>query len=407
MNILFVHQNFPGQFKYLAPELAKTGFKVTALVLTKGQITYWNGVKVVPYALQRENGKDVHPWAVDFESKVIRGEACLLAAQALRAEGYRPEVIVAHPGWGESLFLKQVWPEAKLKLYCEFFYHTRGADVGFDPEFSSLEPGDSARVALKNANMLLQFQSADAGLSPTHWQASTFPQHIKKHITVIHDGIDTQALRPDPSARYVLDNNETLTSGDEVITFVSRALEPYRGFHIFMRSLPKILAARPSAIIVIVGNEGISYGAPPPDGISWKTRFGGELKAHLSTQQLERVHFVGTIEYARLITLLHVSRVHVYLTYPFVLSWSLLEAMAVGCAIVASDTQPLHEAIANNKTGKLFDFFSPSMLADSVLELLNDSNLRDTLGEAARDFVISNYDLRRVCLPKQIKWLLS
>ena len=406
MNILFIHQNFPGQFKHLAPALVKAGHNVTALILAKTEAKQWNGVRLVSYGLNRGNAKEAHPWTVDFESKVIRGEACLKAALGLKDQGYAPEVIVAHPGWGESLFLKEVWPEAKLKLYCEIFYHARGADVGFDPDFSASDPADAGRVTLKNANMLLQFQNADAGLSPTHWQASTFPPYIRDKITVVHDGIDTEVLSPNPSVSFLLDNGKSLTRDDEIITSVNRALEPYRGFHVFMRSLPKLLAARPNAYVLIVGKEGISYGAQPPNGKSWKTIFSEEILPQLTPQQRERIHFLGTIDYPRFINLLQISRVHVYLTYPFVLSWSLLEAMSVGCSIVASDTQPLHEAIKHDETGRLVNFFDHSALADSVTRLLDDEDTRVRLGKAAREFAIENYDLKSVCLPKQIQWLL-
>ncbi|MDA9185556.1 glycosyltransferase family 4 protein [Gammaproteobacteria bacterium] len=405
MNILFIHQNFPGQFKHLAPALVKAGHMVTALILAKTEAKQWNGVRLVSYGLNRGNAKEAHPWTVDFESKVIRGEACLKAALALKDQGYTPEVIVAHPGWGESLFVKEVWPEAKLKLYCEFFYHARGADVGFDPEFSSSDPAEAGRVTLKNANMLLQFQNADSGLSPTHWQASTFPPHIRDKITVVHDGIDTELLSPNPSVSFPLDNGKSLTRDDEVITFVNRALEPYRGFHTFMRSLPKLLAARPNVHVLIVGKEGVSYGAQPPNGKSWKTIFSEEVLPKLTLQQRERIHFLSTIDYPRFINLLQVSRVHVYLTYPFVLSWSLLEAMSVGCSIVASDTQPLHEAIKHNDTGLLVDFFDHDALADSVTRLLDEEMARDRLGKAAREFAIENYDLKSVCLSKQLQWV--
>jgi len=405
MNILFIHQNFPGQFKHLAPALASLGHDVTALVLTKTDAKKWNGVKLIHYSLDRGNAKGAHPWTVDFESKVIRGEACQRAALALKKQGYTPEVIVAHPGWGESLFLKEVWPGAKLNLYCEFFYQPRGADVGFDPEFSSSDPADVGRVTLKNANILLQFQQADAGISPTHWQVSTFPQHIRDKITVIHDGINTHALSPDPSATFLLDNGKSLTHDDEVITFVNRALEPYRGFHIFMRSLPRLLTACPNAQVLIVGKEGVSYGAQPPNGKSWKAIFSEEVLPQLTLEQRERIHFLGAIHYPRFINLLQVSRVHVYLTFPFVLSWSLLEAMSVGCSIVASDTQPLHEAIKHDETGLLVDFFDHDALADSVIRLLDDEDTRVRLGKAARAFAIENYDLKSVCLPKQLQWV--
>ena len=183
MNILFIHQNFPGQFKHIAPALVNAGHDIAALVLGKIKVTEWKGVKLFPYTLERKNAKDAHPWIVDFESKVIRGEACLRASLKLKAKGLRPEVIVAHPGWGESLFLHEVWPDAKIKLYFEFFYHAHGVDAAFDPEFSPSDPLDAGRVMVKNANTLLQFQNINSALSPTHWQASTFPPHMRKEIT--------------------------------------------------------------------------------------------------------------------------------------------------------------------------------------------------------------------------------
>ena len=407
MKILFIHQNFPGQFKHVAPALVKAGHDVTALILTKTETKQWHGVKLIPYSLSRTNAKDAHPWTVDFESKLIRGEACLQAALALKKQGYSPDTIVAHPGWGESLFLKEVWPEAKLKLYCEFFYHTHGADVGFDPEFSSSDPADAGRVTLKNANILMQFEQAAAGLSPTHWQARTFPKHIREKITVIHDGIDTELLKPNAEAEFRLDSGQVLTREQEVITFVSRSLEPYRGFHIFMRSLPALLADRPNARVLIVGREGISYGAPSPTGKSWKSLFVDEVFPSLTESQRSRIHFLGNIPYERFVSLLQLSTVHVYLTYPFVLSWSLLEAMSVGCSIVASDTQPLHEAIKYNETGVLVNFFNPEALAESVISLLGDSEKREMLGRQARNFAVNNYDLKSICLPRQIRWVES
>ncbi|MDC3362236.1 glycosyltransferase family 4 protein [Gammaproteobacteria bacterium] len=407
MKVLFVHQAFPSQFKHLAPALAEQGHEVSALTLRSANDVALPRINVLQYKLARSNATNGHPWTVDFESKAIRGEACMRAALRLKDNGYYPDIVFAHPGWGESLFLKSVWPDAKLKLYAEFFYHVSGADVGFDQEFLSNDRADSGRVALKNANNFLQFHQADAGLSPTHWQASTFPTHIRDKITVIHDGIDTEVLSPNSSVTFSLDNGKSLTRDDEVITFVNRALEPYRGFHTFMRSLPRLLTARPNAKVLIVGKEGISYGAQPPNGKSWKTIFCEEIFPQLTPQQRERIHFLGTIDYPRFISLLQVSRVHVYLTYPFVLSWSLLEAMSVGCSIVASDTQPLHEAIKHDETGRFVNFFDQNALAASVIELLDDDDARMHLGKASRAFAIENYDLLKHCLPRQIEWLLN
>ena len=407
MNILVVHQNFPGQFKHLAPALVEAGHTVQALVPAVKGTQEWNGIKLIPYSLSRVNATDAHPWIVDVESKVIRGEACLRVALELKEQGYVPDIILAHPGWGESLFLKEVWPNARLKLYCEFFYHARHADVDFDPEFSSKDPTDAGRIALKNANLLLQFHNAESGLSPTSWQASTFPTYIRERLSIAHDGIDTDLLKPNSVAELILQSGKVLTSHDEVITYVGRSLEPYRGFHIFMRALPELLKARPTAEVVIVGREGVSYGAEHPSGRSWKALLCDEVMPLLTAQQRARIHFLGLVDYKQFQALLQVSRVHVYLTYPFVLSWSLLEAMSIGCSVVASDTQPVHEVIKNNETGRLFDFFDPSALAGSVTDPLENDTARMRLGESAREFVVENFDLNRICLPRQIEWLLS
>src|SRR3990167_3905497 len=234
MKILFVHQGFPAQFKYLAPALARDpAHQVLALVLQDKAASRWQGVQLVPYRPARGSTPGIHPWMVDLETKTIRAEAAMLAALQLRAQGGMPDVIVGHPGWGESLFLKDVWPQARLGIYCEFFYHAQGADVGFDPEFASGSPGEVARLRLMNVNNLLHFGVADAGIAPTRWQASTFPEAFRSRITVVHDGIDTQAIAPNPMVRVRLGNGLELTRHDEVITFVNRNLDPYRGYHIF------------------------------------------------------------------------------------------------------------------------------------------------------------------------------
>jgi glycosyltransferase involved in cell wall biosynthesis len=405
MKILFIHQNFPSQFKFLAPALVQQGHEVVAMIMQKIDLEEWQGIKLVSYLPSRSSTPNIHPWVSDFETKTIRGEACYRAARKLRNAGFMPDVIIAHPGWGESLFLKDVWPESKLGIYCEFYYHAQGADVGFDPEFPNKDDSEICRLRLKNLNHLLHFEVADAGISPTHWQASTFPADFKSKITVIHDGIDTQALAPNSSVTLTLNGNVTLTKQDEVITFVNRNLEPYRGYHIFMRALPALLKKRPNAIVLIVGGDDVSYGARPDDGKKWKNIFIDEMRPAISIADWQRVHFLGTIPYESFIPLLQLSTVHVYLTYPFVLSWSLLEAMSVGCAIVASDTQPLHEAIVHDKTGRLVDFFDHQALAKEICQLLDNAKLRAKLGKNARAFAIKHYDLQTICLPNQLAWV--
>ena len=404
MRILFIHQNFPGQFKFLAPALVARGHDVSAMTMQAVKDRNWNGVHLVPYAATKGTTPDVHPWVSDFETKTLRGEACFRTALTLKDQGYYPDLIIAHHGWGESLFLKEVWPQTKLAIYCEFFYRPEGADVGFDPEFPVTDAGEACRLRLKNLNNLLHFEVADAGISPTNWQASTFPLPFRDQITVIHDGIDTDAVAPRPDVSLRLNQSLGLSRDDEIVTFVNRNLEPYRGYHIFMRALPEILARRPKARILIVGGNEVSYGARSKDGRSWKEIFIEEVRSQISDADWGRVHFLGNIPYQYFIPLLQLSRVHVYLTYPFVLSWSLLEAMSVGCAIVASDTQPLREAIHHDRTGRLVNFFDSAALTSEVCGLLEDEGLRKRLGDEARRFAVEHYDLKTVCLPRQIAW---
>ena len=406
MKILFVHQNFPGQFKFLAPALYEKGYSVNALRLGNNNNHKLNGINIFEYQINRTTTKDIHPYLSDFETKVIRGEACYLKAMELKKNGFCPDLIITHHGWGESMFLHHAWPKAKIGLYCEFFYKISGADVGFDKEFEPNNSYDHNRIQLKNINNYVHFENAEKGISPTFWQASTFPSFFQNKITVIHDGIDTNYLKPNQNATLIINKTIHLSSKDEIITFVNRNLEPYRGYHIFMRSLPKILKERPNAKILIVGGSGVSYGKSASDGNTWKNIFYKEIESILTTSEKKRIFYLGNISYENYILILQISSVHVYLTYPFVLSWSLLEAMSIGCTIVASNTQPLHEVITDNVNGLLFDFFDFNQLSNLVLKLLKDSCLSNDLGEKARKFASKNYDIK-LCLKKQIDWIES
>ena len=408
MRILFVHQNFPGQFRFLAPALAADPVnRVLAMTMQKVTVPEWKGVGLVPYSASRGTTKGVHPWLSDFETKTLRAEACFRAALQLKSQGFNPDVIIAHPGWGESLFLKDVWTESKLGIYCEFYYTPEGADVGFDPEFASRDEGDACRLRLKNINNLLHFQIADAAISPTEWQATTFPEPFRSKITIVHDGIDTVAVAPDSRVSMTFNGDVVLTKQDEVITFVNRNLEPYRGYHVFMRALPEILRRRTKAHVLIVGGDRVSYGAAPGEGRTWKEIFIAEVRSEISESEWKRVHFTGTLPSAQFIRLLQLSTVHVYLTYPFVLSWSLLEAMSAGCAIVASDTRPLHEVLHHDENGRLVNFFDLEALVHEVCLLLDNPALQEKYGSNARTSVQAGYDLKSVCLPRQIDWVKS
>lgn len=398
VNFLVVHQNFPGQFRHVVHMLASHGHKVVALYQDEAFTP--PGVEGIAYSLGRGNAADVHPLAQEFESKVLRGEAAAREALALRARGFVPDVILVHPGWGEALYLKNVFPESRMICLMEYFYRASGQDMGFDPEFPAPSFEDAARLQAKNANLLLAMEAMEAGVAATHWQAQTLPAWARERVRVIHEGIDTREVCPNAQASVVLpDRGVRLAAGDEVLTFVARDLEPVRGYHTFMRALPRIMAARPKVHVFIVGGDGTSYGARPASG-SYKLRFLTEVAAHLDPQ---RVHFMGRVPRNVFLNLMQVSRCHVYLTYPFVLSWSMLEAMSAGALVVGSDTEPVREVIEDGVNGLLVDFFDHHTLADRVIEVLAEPQRFDALRERGRQTIVERYDLETICLPAYLR----
>lgn len=400
MKILFVHQNFPGQFPHLAPALADRGHNVLALTDQKNERP--SPVRVMKYASPDE--PQVPPSGRAYTNAAERAIMAARGCRALRdRHDYTPDVIFGHSGWGETLLMKEVWPEAKLLVYAELLYRTRGHDVGFDPETSG-DP-DSARFSatLRAAHLIQGIVQADAAMSPTRYQADSFPPELRQKISVMHDGIDTDRVCPDPNASLTLPNGKVLRAGDEVLSYVSRSLEPYRGFHVFMRALPEVLRARPNAQVVLVGGDGVSYGGKPADADSWKAKMLAELDGQID---LNRVHFLGRVPYAQYVSLLQVARVHCYLTYPFVLSWSLTEAMAAGAYVVGSDTEPVRELIRDGETGRLVPFFDRAALSAALIRgLAGDDPEADRIRANARRLLAENYDLRRVCLPRLIDWV--
>ena len=406
MQILIIHQNFPGQYKHLAPALVEQGHQVFSLTPKVEKRTVWKGVQLLPYKISRASSKEIHPWLADLETKVIRADACYRQALTWKEKGLNPDVILAHHGWGEPMFLKDVWPDAKMGIYCELYHLDSGESVNFDPEFETKDLRSNAlRLRLRNLNNTLHFEAADAGISPTEFQASTFPEPFRSDISVIHDGIDTELVKPNPDAVLKISDDLSLTRDDEVITFINRHLEPYRGYHAFMRALPKLLKARPNAQVVLLGGDEVSYGSKPPAGKTWKQIYIDEVRDQISDEDWARVHYLGRVPYDTFLAMMQVSRLHIYLTYPFVLSWSLLEAMSAEAAILASDTAPVLEAIRDDETGMLTDFFDGDALVEKANALLEDPDKRARLGKAAREFVLKTYDLKTHCLPTQLEWV--
>ncbi|MFV0385762.1 glycosyltransferase [Paracoccus sp. (in: a-proteobacteria)] len=402
MKILFVHQNFPGQFPHLAPALEKRGHQVLALTDEKNRRP--SPVRTVRYKAPvpvKTNGVLGRTYSDHAE----RGLLAARGARALRdRHGFAPDVIIGHSGWGETLFLKEIWPEAKLLVYAELLYRTRGEDVGFDSEISPGTDDGRFLTVTRSAHLIQGIVQADAAIAPTRYQAESFPPELRGKITVIHDGIDTDRVCPDPGASLTLPGGRQVGAGDEVISYVSRSLEPYRGFHVFMRALPEVLAARPDAQVVLVGGDGVSYGGAPKDGRNWRQVMLGELGDRLD---LSRVHFLGRVPYDAYLSLIRLARVHCYLTYPFVLSWSLTEAMGAGAYVVASDTAPVRELIRDGQNGRLVPFFDISALSAALIRGLKGDPDAPHLRAAARQTILDGYDLHRHSLPRQIEWVES
>lgn len=408
MNLLFIHQNFPGQFRHIAAHFAADpANRVVAIGEApnlKRATAIHPRIELRPYGSPKPAHVATHRYVQGYEAAVHRGLAVAAVAARIKADGFLPDLIMAHPGWGEALFLRDVFPAARIVQHAEFFYRATGADVGFDPEFPTA--GDDAyRMRTKNTTQVMSMDQADLLIAPTEWQRSRFPAALRERIQVVHEGIDTALAAPNPATKITLARaGVTLAAGDEVLTYVARNLEPYRGFHVFMRALPRLLRLRPRARVLIVGGNAVSYGSRPADGRSWRERLVAEVGAGIDPA---RVHFLDRLPYAAYLQVLQVSAVHAYLTYPFVLSWSLLEAMSAGCMVVGSRTAPVEEVISHGQNGWLVDFFDHQALADTLAEALEQRARLGEIRHAARRTIVERFDLQSVCLPRQVALVTS
>ena len=398
MKVLFAHQNFPGQYLHLARYLARDP-KNEVVAITQRNGLSPPGIRTIVYAPPRKVTSRLHHYLSDMEAGILNGQQVARAALQLRDAGFTPDVMIGHNGWGDIWFLKDVYPKVPLLGYFEFFYHLQGSDVGFDP-LSPPAFDDGPRLRVKNSGNLLGLQAADWGQCPTRWQKQQFPLQFQTMLHEVHEGIDTQTVAPDANA-WVRPTRAgvELRAGDEVVTYVARNLENYRGFPSFMRALPQVLDRRPKAHVLVVGGNETSYGPKPPKGTTLRQLVLEELGSSLD---LSRVHFLGKVPYAVFLKVLQVSMAHVYLTYPFVLSWSMLEAMSAGCLVIGSRTAPVEEVLRDGENGWLVDFFSPQQIADRLVSALESPHEHRPLRVRARQTVVDRYDLSSICLPANL-----
>lgn len=400
MRYLFIHPNFPAQFASVALALAKDK-KNQVVFLTNRREGMLPGVIKVYYDKARQPGAKTHPYLRSVEDAVLQGQAAYRTAFQLKAKGFVPDVIMGHSGWGPTLYMKDIFPDAKMVSYFEWFYHAHGTDVDFDSS-EKCTIDDECRIRTKNMPILLDLYSCECGICPTNYQHRQFPAEFRDKIKVLHDGIDTDYYQPAKNKGLVLPNiNLALSAEEEIITYVARGMEPYRGFPQFMEAVEILLQRRPKCHVVIVGADRVAYGKAAPNGKTYKALMLEKLELDLS-----RVHFTGLLPAPLYRQVLQASSAHVYLTRPFVLSWSMLEAMSAGCVLVASNTQPVMEVLEDGVNGLFVDFFSPGKIADCVAEVLDNPEGMAVIRQKARETILEKYALKNI-LPLKIAMLNS
>ena len=384
----------PGQYKHLARAFGAEG-EHRIFFLTKHKTANIPGVNRITYSNVKTVAPQTHRYLRTPAQAIIQGQEVWRACHELKTKrGFVPDVIVAHPGWGDALFVKDLFPNARLLNFFEFYYRTTGADVGFD---TPVTDDDLARVRVKNTINLLNLEAADWGITPTHWQASLHPAEFQSKISVLHDGIDTDHCAPKERAELTLPNGKTFRAGDEVVTYIARNFEPYRGFPTFIKTAEILLRERPNCHIIAVGADEVSYGKRAPAGTTYRQTLLAQTPL-----PADRIHFPGLLPYPDLLSLFQLSAAHLYLTFPFVLSWSMLEAMACGVALVGSRTKPVMEVVEDEVNGLLADFFDPADVAEKVTRLLADKTRNRAMREAARQTVVDRYALSTI-LPMQMQ----
>ena len=400
MNILFLHPNFPAQFRHLVTALAKNS-QNKVVFGTKREEGSISGVLKAIYTPSRQARRETHHYVRNLENAVIQGQAVYRLAEQLKKERFIPDVVYGHSGWGPTLFIKDIFPKAELLCFFEWFYHAHGTDADFDPK-EPLTADDEARIRIKNTPMLTDLYSCDRGLSPTYWQRQQFPPEFHNKITVRHDGVDTNYFHPKPGAKLVLQNkNLDLSEVDEIVTYVARGMEPYRGFPQFMEAVSILLKKRPNCHVVIVGDDRVAYGRSLPEGESYK-----KLMLDTYDYDLARLHFTGSLPYSQYLQVIQASSVHVYLTRPFVLSWSMLEVMSTGGLVLGSKTPPVEEVIEDGVNGLLVDFFAIDRIVERIEEVLDHPDKMANLRVKARETIQEKYDLSRL-LPEHIDWIMN
>lgn len=394
MHVLFIHQNFPAQFGHIAQHLIKRhGFRCSFVTERRGDTV--GGVECVQYKVDGGATKQNHYCTRTFENATRHAMGVYDAVKA--RPDLQPDLIVGHSGFGSTLYLRELFPNVPIINYFEYFYRTRASDMDFRKEYPPV-PLDFLRARSRNAMVLLDLDNCDAGYCPTNYQRQLFPKEYENKLHTIFDGVDTAVWKPMPGlAREV--NGFRVPEGMKVVTYATRGMESMRGFDIFMKAAKKICDRRKDVIFLIAGQDRVCYGGDErfTGGKSYK-----EWVLSQDQFDLSRFVFLGLIPPHELAKLFNITDVHVYLTVPFVLSWSLLNALACGATILASDTAPVREMIRNGENGVLFDFFNTDALAELASQLIDRKEEYKVLGQQGAKLIEESYSVD-VCLPRMVQ----
>ena len=392
MKILFIHPNFPGQFKHIAKHLAKDPENEVVFACTYPNKLDIAGVKkVISKPDAPKKGSKIHRYVAGFEKATYAAQSMWRLCNGLKKSGFVPDVIYAHPGWGDGMLLKDVYPDVPYIAYMEFYYQAFGADMHFNPN-DKIDDDKVARARIKNATNLINLTSCDWAISPTQFQASLHPKDFHHKFSVIHEGVDTNVLNPDiKPTELLLPNGAKLPDDAEIVTYVARNFEPYRGFEQVMRAIEILMQKHPKAHFLMIGGDDVSYGAKLSGGKTYRQKMLHELNL-----DNERIYWYGKVPYSQMINILKHSMAHIYMSVPFVLSWSFIEAMALGCPIVASDVSMLREVITDKHNALMVQFFKPEDIAEKTSILLNKPELRKKYSINARKTALEKYSLDKL-----------
>jgi len=392
MHVVFIHQNFPAQFGHVAAYLARRrGFRST--FVSQHPPGNADGIERLQYHLKSGARAENHYCSRSFENAIWHSHAIYEALES--RPDIRPDLIVAHSGFLSTVFLRELY-DCALVNYFEYYYRTQGADMDFRPDFP-YPAMNRLRARARNANLLLDLEDCDAGYSPTRWQRSLFPGLFQHKIRTIFDGLDTSLWRPLTGLPRRI-GDRVIPDGMRIVTYVSRGMESIRGFDIFMQAARLLCQRRRDVFFVVVGEDRICYGG---DEEFTGCKSFKELVLARDTYDLSRFLFTGPVPIGTLIQLFALSDLHIYLTVPFVLSWSLLNALACGTTVLASNTAPVREVIEHGKNGLLTEFFDVEGLAAAASQVLDAPQDYKHLGQAGVDMVREHYSLD-VCLPQML-----